>query len=125
MNSQPGKNGLSSVYKSFNCLFHANVPSVKPKHKPSTTKTAFESVIQNRLPTLKPGDTTKIKIDKENIWDKKGSVIARNYCPHSYKVLNKKSNLIIRSRLHLIPTTEKFIVKHDYKNIIEPSKTTS
>ena len=25
---------------------------------------------------------------------------------------------------HLVPTNEKFTVKHDYKNIIEPSRTT-
>ena len=35
------------------------------------------------------------------------------------------SNLIIRNRRHLIPTNEKFIVKHDYENIIEARETTS
>ena len=38
---------------------------------------------------------------------------------------NEKGNLIIRNRRHLIPANEKFIVKHDYENIIEPSETTS
>ena len=42
-----------------------------------------------------------------------------------YNVLNEKGNLIIRKDCHLIPTNEKFIVKHDYNNIIEPSETTS
>ena len=52
-----------------------------------------------------------------------------SYCPkwppHSYSILNDTSNLIIRNHHHLIPTNEKFIVKHNHDNIIEPSETTS
>ena len=40
-------------------------------------------------------------------------------------VLNEKGNLIIRNLHQLIPIKEKFIVKHNYENIIEPSETTS
>ena len=57
--------------------------------------------------------------------DKKGPVIAPNDRRHSYNVLNKKRNLITRNRRHLVPTNEKFIVKHDYDNITEPSEKTS
>ena len=32
---------------------------------------------------------------------------------------------MIRNRRHLILTNKKFIVKHDYDNIIEPSETAS
>ena len=42
-----------------------------------------------------------------------------------YNVLNEKGNLIIRHCRHLIPANEKFIVKHNYDNIIKPSETTS
>ena len=62
----------------------------------------------------KPRDTIRIRTDKEKIWVKKRSVIAPNDCPHSYNVLNKKGNLIIRNCHHLIPKNEKLIVRHDY-----------
>ena len=55
--------------------------------------------------------------------DKKGSVIAPNDHPHLYKVFNEKGNLIITNCHHLIPTNEKFIVKHNYDNTLEPRET--
>ena len=118
MNSQPAKNGLSAAHKLFNRPICTNLPSVKPQPKLSTTKTGTEPETQNWLQTLKSGTS------EEKTWDKKGSVIARNDRPRSYKVLNVKGNLIIINCRHLIPTNEKFIVKRDYENIIEPSKTT-
>ena len=125
MNSQPDKNGLSRAHKLFNRPIRTNLPSAKPQPKPSTTNTAIEPEIQNHLSTLKPGDTVRIRTDEEKTWYKKGSVIAPNDRPRSYNVLNEKGNLIIRNRRHLIPANEKFSVKHDYDNIIEPSETTS
>ena len=109
----------------FNRPIHTNLPSAKPQPKPSTTNTATEPETQNGLSTLKPGDTVRIRADEEKTCDKKGSVIAPNDHPCSYNVLNEKGYFIIRNRLHLIPTNEKFIVKHGYDNIIEPSETTS
>ena len=95
------------------------------KHNLNTTrKTGIEPEIQNRLLTLKPGNTTRIRTDEERAWDKTGSVIAPNDCSRSCNVLNEKGNLIVRNHRHLIPTNEKFIVKHDYENIIEPSQIT-
>ena len=84
LNFHPGETGLSPAHKLFNCPIHTNVPSVKTQPKPSTSKTASESEIQNQLPTLKPGDTIKIRANKEETWDKIGSVIAPNNHPHSY-----------------------------------------
>ena len=43
----------------------------------------------------------------------------------SYNVLNKMGNLIIKNLRHLIATNEKFTVKYDYENMIEPSEITS
>ena len=125
MNSQPDQNGLSLAHKLFNRSIRTNLPSVKPQPKSSTTKTAVESETQNRLSTLKPRDTVKIRTDEEKTWDKKGSIIAPNGRPRSYNVLNEKGNLILRNRRHLIPTSEKLIVKHDFDNIIEPNETLS
>ena len=125
LNSQPDENRLSPPHKLFNRPIRTNLPSAKPQPKPSTTNTAIEPEIQNRLSTLKPGDTVRIRTDEEKTWDKKGSVIAPNDRPRSYNVLNEKGNLIIRNRRHLIPTNEKLIVKHDYDKIIEPSETIS
>ena len=125
MNSQPDQNGLSLAHKLFNRSIRTNLPSVKPQPKSSTTKTAIESKTQNRLSTLKLGDTVKIRTDEEKTWGKKGSIIAPNDRPRSYNVLNEKGNLVIRNRRNLILTNEKLIVKHDYDNIIEPSETLS
>ena len=116
---------LSPAHKLFNRPIRTNLPSAKPQPKPSTTNTAIEPETQIRLSTLKPGDTIRIRTDEEKAWDKKGSVIAPNDRPRSYNVLNDKGNLIIRNPHHFIPTNKKFIVKHDYDNIIEPSETTS
>ena len=125
LNSQPDENRLSPPHKLFNRPIRTNLPSAKPQPKPSTTNTAIEPQTQNRLSTLKPGDTVRIRTDEEKTWDKKGSVIAPNDRPRSYNVLNDKGNLIVRNPHHFIPTNKKFIVKHDYDNIIEPSETTS
>ena len=125
LNSQPDKNGLSPADKLFNHPICTSLPSAKPQPKPSTTNTAIEPQTQNRLSTLKPGDTVRIRTEAEKTCDKKGSVTAPNDRPRSYNGLNEKGNLIIRNRRHLIPTNEKFIVKHDYDNIIEPSETAS
>ena len=103
-------------------LLNHNLPQTH--HKPSTTNTTIEPEIQNSLSTLKPGDTVRIKTDGEKNWDRKGSVIAPNNRPRSY-VVNDKGNLIIRNRCQLILITKKFIVKHDYDNIIGPSESTS
>ena len=56
---------------------------------------------------------------------RKDRLLPPNDRPLSYNVLNEKDNLIIRNRRHLIPTSEKFIAKHDYDNIIEPREMTS
>ena len=40
-------------------------------------------------------------------------------------ILNEKGNLIIRNCHYLVPTNEKFVIKHDHESAIEPSKTTS
>ena len=124
LNSQPHENGLSPAHKLFNHPIYTNLPSIKPQPKRSTTKTAIEPETQNCLSTLKPGDTVRIRTDEEKTWDKKGSVVAPNDFPRSY-VLTEKDNLIIKNRHHLITTNEKFIVNHDYDDIIEPSETTS
>ena len=98
---------------------------MKPQPKPSTTETAIEPETQNRLQTLKPGDTVRIRTNKEKTWDSKGWFIASNDGPRSYNILNKNVNLIIRNRRHLIPTNMKFSVKHYYENVIEPNETPS
>ena len=125
LNFQSDGNGLSSAHKLFNRAIRTNLPSINPQPKPFTTKTAIEPETQNRLSTLKPRDTIRIRTDEEKTWDKKGSVTSPNDRPGSYNVLNEKGNLIIRKRYHLIPTNGKFIVKQDYDNITEPNKTTS
>ena len=80
---------------------------------------------QNQLPTLKPGDTIRKRTDEGKTGDKKESVIVQNDYPCLYNVINEKGNLIIRNHYHLIATNKKFIFKHYYESIIEPSKTTS
>ena len=90
----------------------------------NTTETAIDIDTQNQLPTLKPGDTIRKRTNKEKTCNKKGSIFAPNDHACSY-VLNEKGNLIIRNLHQIIPINERFIVKHNYENIIEPSETTS
>ena len=75
LNSQPDENGLSPAHKLFNRQIRTNLPSAKPQPKPFTANTAIEPETQNRLSTLKPGDTIRMKTDEEKTWDKKESVI--------------------------------------------------
>ena len=77
MNSQPDENGLSPAHKLLNRPIRTNLPSSKPQPKPSTTNTAIEPETQNRLSTLKRGDTVRIRTDEEKNWDKK----TISYCP--------------------------------------------
>ena len=83
MKSQPVENGLSPAHKFFNHSISTNLHSAKPQPKPSTNTTAIEPETQNRLSNLKPGDIVRITTVEEKTWDKKGSVIAPNDCPHS------------------------------------------
>ena len=98
MNSLPDKYGLSPAHKLFSHLICTNLPSAEPQPKPSITNTTIKPETQNCLSTLKPGDTIRIRTNKEKTWDKKGSVIAPNDRPRWYNVLNEKGNLIIRNR---------------------------
>ena len=104
LNSQPDENGLSPVHKLFNGSICNNLPSTRTQPKPSTTNTAIEPETQNHLSTLKPGDTIRIRTNKEKTWDEKGSVFAPNDLRRSNNVLNEKGNLIIKDCHHLIPT---------------------
>ena len=71
LNSQPDENELSPANKLFNRPIRTNLTSAKPQRKASTTNTAIEPETQNRLSTLKPGDTARIRTDEEKTWDKK------------------------------------------------------
>ena len=76
-----------------------------------------------------PDSTTKCKTwiyrqnyNQRRTWDQKELVIAPNDCPCSYNIPRKKGNLISRNHCHLIPSSEKFNMKHDneptYRNNI-------
>ena len=67
MNSQPDENRLSPAHKLFNRPICTNLPSAQPQPKPSTTTTAIEPEIQNRLSTLEPGDTIRIRTNGEKL----------------------------------------------------------
>ena len=62
-----------------------------------------------------------IQTDEENFWDRKGIVVNQNNRPRLFDILNEKGNILARNRYYLIPTTEKFTIKHDYDNAIPVS----
>ena len=62
---------------------------------------------------------------EQNLWDKKGIVVSQNNRPRSYDILNKRGNTLARNHRHLIPTTEKFNIKHNYDNAIPVSNTST
>ena len=48
-----------------------------------------------------------------------------NNRPQSYDILNERGNVLARNRRHVIPTTERFNIKHDYDNTIQISNTST
>ena len=59
----------SPSHSVHNRPIYTNLPFIKPQPKPSTAKTAIDPETQNRPSTLKPGDTVKIRTDKEKTLD--------------------------------------------------------
>ena len=51
--------------------------------------------------------------------------MSQNNCPRLYDILNERGNILARNRRHLIPTTEKFNIKHDCDNAIPVSNTST
>ena len=80
MNSQPEENMLSPAHKLFNCPIRPNILPVKRQSRPksSTTKAVIDPETQNRLSTLEPEHTIRIRTSEQKTWNKKGSVISRN-----------------------------------------------
>ena len=67
----------------------------------------------------------RIRTDEQNLWDKKGIVVSQNNRPQSYGILNERGNILARNCRHLIPTTEKFNIKHDDDNSMPVSNTST
>ena len=44
--------------------------------------------------------------------------MSQNNCPQSYNILDERGNVLARNCHHLIPTTERFNIKHDYDTAI-------
>ena len=80
---------------------------------------------QIQLPTLKAGYIVRIITNEGKSWDRKELVVAENHPPCSYNIPSKRGNLMFRNYRYLIPWNEKFNIKHDYENIIEPTETPS
>ena len=57
--------------------------------------------------------------------DRKVIVVSQNNCPGLYNILNERGDILARRRHHLIQTTEKFNIKHDYDNTIPVSNTST
>ena len=47
--------------------------------------------------------------------------MSQNNHPRSYDILNERGNILARNHHHLIPTSEKFNIKHDYNNAVPVS----
>ena len=126
LNSLPDQNGTSPAGKLFGHKLRTTLPSLIP----STQSTATEkhTITQNvgrNLPEIAPGKTVRIRTDEQNIWDKKGIIVSQDNRPRSCDILNERGNLLTRNRRHLLVTTEKFNVKHDYDNAIPVSNTST
>ena len=67
----------------------------------------------------------QIRTDEQNLWDEKGIIVSQNNRPRSCEILNQRGNILARNRRHLIPTTEKFNIKHDYDNATPVSNTST
>ena len=65
-------------------------------------------------------NTVRIRIDDQNLWDKKGIVVNQNNRLRSYEILNKNGNVIFRNCRHLIPAYEQ-----NYSEILLPQHYTN
>ena len=64
--------------------------------------------IKRIFPKLQPGDTVRIRSDREVDWGERGEIANRRDEPRSYNVRNSKNNVVRRNRVHLKPTKEIF-----------------
>ena len=122
LNSLPDQNGTSPAEKLFGRKLRTTLPSLIP----STQSTATEkhTITQNlgcNLPEIAPGNTVRIRKDEQNIWNKEGIVVSQNNRPLSYDILNERGNTLTRNSRHLLPTTEKFNIKHDHDKHAHPN----
>ena len=74
--------------------------------------------------TLLKKEVYKIRADKRNLWDRKG-IASQNNCPRLYDILNETGNILAINLCHLIPTTKKCNVKHNFDNAIPVSNTST
>ena len=81
--------------------------------------------IVHKLPEITPGTTVWIWTDEENLWGKKGIIVSQNNQPQLYNILNERGNILAKNRCHIIPTTKKFNINHDYNNAIPVSNTST
>ena len=126
LNSLPDQNGTSPAEKLFGHKLRTTLPSLIPSIQ--STATEKHTITQNlgrSLPEIAPKKTGQIQTDKQNIWDKKGIVVCQNNLPRLYDILNERGNILTRNCRHLLPTTKKFNIKHDYHNAIPVSNTST
>ena len=126
LNLLPDQNGTSPAEKLFGRKLRTTLPSLIPSTQSiATEKHTITQNLGRNLPEIAPGKTVRIRTDAQNIWDKKGIVVSQNNRPRLYDILNERGNIITRNRRHLLPTTEKFNIKHDYDNAIPVSNTST
>ena len=126
LNSQSDQNGTSPAEKLFGHKLRTTLPLLIPFTQSTTTeKHTVTHNLKRNLPEIAPGTTVQIRTNEQNPWDKKGIVVSQNNRPRSYDILNERGNILARNRRHLIPTTEKFNIKHDYGNAIPVSSTST
>ena len=120
LTSQPDQQETSPAEKLFGHKLRTMLPSLIPFTQSTTTeKHTITYNLKLNLPEIAPGTTVWIRTDEQNLWDKKGIVWVKII------VLNERGNILARNRRHLIPTTEKFNIKHDYGNSIPVSNTST
>ena len=126
LNSQSDQNGTSPAEKLFGHKLRTALPLLIPFTQSTTTeKHTVTHNLKRNLPEIAPGTTVQIRTNEQNPWDKKGIVVSQNNRPRSYDILNERGNILARNRRHLIPTTKKFNIKHDYGNAIPVSSTST
>ena len=115
--SQTDHSGTSPAEKLFGHNLRTILPLLIPSNQSVVTeKHTITQNLRRKLPKIAPGTTVRIRTD---LWDK---ILSQNNRPRPYDILNEKGNTLARNRRHLIPTTEKFNIKHDYDNFFHTSK---
>ena len=117
LNATPGRDNVAPAQKLFGHQIRTILPSMNKglleKHESPSEKQTIAGNRFRDLPVIEPGETVRVRTDKEKNWKEKGKVVSRCDEPRAYNVMKSNGYIVRRNRRHLIPTNEPFQLRYD------------